>query len=85
VGPLRIGSEHPIALQTMTVSDTRDVKATVEEVLPLCPSSPLLLCPCALVRPLCEPRTDACVKRERAELVGLLEGGKARAFKHPDS
>jgi hypothetical protein len=27
-----IGSEHPIALQTMTTTDTRDVKATVEQV-----------------------------------------------------
>jgi len=33
VGPVKIGSEHPIALQTMTCSDTRDVKATVEEVM----------------------------------------------------
>lgn len=33
VGPVKIGSEHPIALQTMTCSDTRDVKKTVEEVM----------------------------------------------------
>uniref|UniRef100_A0A7S0WSW2 4-hydroxy-3-methylbut-2-en-1-yl diphosphate synthase (ferredoxin), chloroplastic n=1 Tax=Pyramimonas obovata TaxID=1411642 RepID=A0A7S0WSW2_9CHLO len=32
VGNVPIGSEHPIALQTMTTTDTRDVKATVEEV-----------------------------------------------------
>jgi 4-hydroxy-3-methylbut-2-en-1-yl diphosphate synthase IspG/GcpE len=33
VGKVKIGSEHPIALQTMTTSDTRDVKKTVEEVM----------------------------------------------------
>jgi hypothetical protein len=27
-----VGSEHPIALQTMTTTDTRDVEATVEQV-----------------------------------------------------
>mmetsp|Transcript_39010 Transcript_39010/g.65558 ORF Transcript_39010/g.65558 Transcript_39010/m.65558 type:complete len:741 (-) Transcript_39010:78-2300(-) len=32
VGKVPIGSEHPIALQTMTTTDTRDVKATVEQV-----------------------------------------------------
>lgn len=33
VGPVKIGSEHPICLQTMTTNDTRDVKGTVEEVM----------------------------------------------------
>ena len=32
IGPVRVGSEHPIALQTMTTTDTRDVAATVEQV-----------------------------------------------------
>lgn len=32
VGPVRIGSEHKIALQTMTTTDTRDVDATVDQV-----------------------------------------------------
>lgn len=27
-----MGSEHPIALQTMTTTDTRDVEGTVEQV-----------------------------------------------------
>ena len=32
VGPVPVGSQHPIALQTMPTSDTRDVQKTVEEV-----------------------------------------------------
>lgn len=32
IGNVRVGSEHPIALQTMTTTDTRDVSATVEQV-----------------------------------------------------
>lgn len=41
VGNVAIGSEHPIRIQTMTTSDTKDVTATVEEVLyfPFCFSS----------------------------------------------
>ena len=34
VGPVKVGSEHPMALQTMTTTDTRDVEATVEQVPP---------------------------------------------------
>jgi len=33
VGNVKIGSEHPIALQTMTTTDTRDVAKTVEQVM----------------------------------------------------
>ena len=33
VGNVKIGSEHPIVKQTMTTSDTRDVEATVAEVI----------------------------------------------------
>ncbi|KAL6199935.1 hypothetical protein ACLB2K_029717 [Fragaria x ananassa] len=33
VGNVAIGSEHPIRIQTMTTSDTKDVCATVEEVM----------------------------------------------------
>lgn len=33
VGNVAIGSEYPIRIQTMTTSDTKDVAATVEEVL----------------------------------------------------
>lgn len=33
VGNVALGSEHPIRIQTMTTSDTKDVAATVEEVL----------------------------------------------------
>lgn len=44
IGPVKVGSEHPIALQTMTTTDTRDVEKTVEQVgtggQPAC--SPLL-------------------------------------------
>lgn len=32
VGPVNIGSDHKIALQTMTTCDTRDVEGTVAEV-----------------------------------------------------
>ncbi|MQM09920.1 hypothetical protein Taro_042804 [Colocasia esculenta] len=33
VGNVGIGSDHPIRIQTMTTSDTKDVKATVDEVM----------------------------------------------------
>ncbi|GMP98729.1 hypothetical protein CsSME_00046506 [Camellia sinensis var. sinensis] len=33
VGNVAIGSEHPIRVQTMTTTDTKDVDATVEQVL----------------------------------------------------
>jgi 4-hydroxy-3-methylbut-2-en-1-yl diphosphate synthase IspG/GcpE len=29
---VKIGSEHPIALQTMTTTDTRNIQATVDQV-----------------------------------------------------
>ncbi|KAG1675454.1 hypothetical protein FOA52_001753 [Chlamydomonas sp. UWO 241] len=32
IGKVKVGSEHPIALQTMTTTDTRDVEATVAQV-----------------------------------------------------
>jgi len=32
-GPVNIGSDHPITLQTMTTTDTRDVDGTVEQVM----------------------------------------------------
>ena len=32
VGDVALGSEHPIRIQTMTTSDTKDITATVEEV-----------------------------------------------------
>lgn len=33
VGNVAIGSDHPIRIQTMTTTDTKDVAATVEQVL----------------------------------------------------
>ena len=45
VGNVAVGSEHPIRVQTMTTSDTKNVNATVEEVRqsndtnPLCVST----------------------------------------------
>lgn len=33
IGPVPVGSEHPIARQTMTTTNTRDVTATVEQVM----------------------------------------------------
>ncbi len=32
IGHVQVGSEHKIALQTMTTTDTRDVEATVDQV-----------------------------------------------------
>lgn len=37
VGNVALGSEHPIRIQTMTTSDTKDVAKTVEEVHSLSP------------------------------------------------
>ena len=33
VGNVAIGSEHPIRIQTMTTTDTKDVAGTVEQVI----------------------------------------------------
>lgn len=33
VGNVALGSEHPIRIQTMTTTDTKDVASTVEQVL----------------------------------------------------
>lgn len=33
VGNVALGSDHPIRIQTMTTTDTKDVAATVEQVL----------------------------------------------------
>ena len=33
VGNVAIGSEHPIRIQTMTTTDTKDIAGTVEQVL----------------------------------------------------
>ncbi|MCI13014.1 4-hydroxy-3-methylbut-2-en-1-yl diphosphate synthase, partial [Trifolium medium] len=33
VGEVTIGSEHPIRIQTMTTTDTKDVAGTVEQVM----------------------------------------------------
>jgi len=35
VGNVAIGSEHPIRVQTMTTTDTKDVAGTVEQVIQL--------------------------------------------------
>lgn len=32
VGNVALGSDHPIRIQTMTTTDTKDVAATVEQV-----------------------------------------------------
>jgi (E)-4-hydroxy-3-methylbut-2-enyl-diphosphate synthase len=32
IGNVKVGSDHPIALQTMTTTDTRDIEATVDQV-----------------------------------------------------
>ena len=32
VGGVNVGSEHPIRVQTMTTTDTKDVQGTVEQV-----------------------------------------------------
>lgn len=41
VGKVPLGSEHPIAKQTMTTTDTNDVEATVAQVLDLTSFRPL--------------------------------------------
>ena len=41
IGPVKVGSEHKIALQTMTTTDTRDVEGTVDQVRGL-PGAPAL-------------------------------------------
>ena len=33
IGNVKVGSDHPIVKQTMTTSDTRDVNATVNEIM----------------------------------------------------
>lgn len=33
VGHVPLGSDHPIRIQTMTTTDTKDVAATVDQVL----------------------------------------------------
>ena len=32
IGDVAVGSEHPIRVQTMTTTDTKDVDATVDQV-----------------------------------------------------
>ena len=32
IGKVKIGSGHPIAVQTMTKTDTRDFNATIEQI-----------------------------------------------------
>lgn len=44
VGKLQIGSEHPIRIQSMTTSDSRDVEATVSQIIRLADAG------CELVR-----------------------------------
>ena len=33
IGDVAVGSEHPIRVQTMTTTDTKDIQATVDQVL----------------------------------------------------
>jgi hypothetical protein len=42
IGDVGVGSEHPIRVQTMTTTDTKDVKATVEQVYKYTQSNHLL-------------------------------------------
>jgi (E)-4-hydroxy-3-methylbut-2-enyl-diphosphate synthase len=42
IGDVCVGSEHPIRVQTMTTTDTKDVKATVEQVSKSAQSNHLL-------------------------------------------
>ncbi len=42
IGDVCVGSEHPIRVQTMTTTDTKDVKATVEQVYKSAQSNHLL-------------------------------------------
>jgi 4-hydroxy-3-methylbut-2-en-1-yl diphosphate synthase IspG/GcpE len=47
VGNVKIGSAHPIARQTMTTSNTRDVQQSVDQVC-CCRYMPLALCDCSI-------------------------------------
>jgi (E)-4-hydroxy-3-methylbut-2-enyl-diphosphate synthase len=38
IGGVTVGSEHPIRVQTMTTTDTKDVQGTVEQVFILLPT-----------------------------------------------
>jgi hypothetical protein len=38
IGKVKVGSQHRIALQTMTTTDTRNVQATVDQVHPPAPA-----------------------------------------------
>lgn len=49
IGGVPVGSEHPIALQTMTTTDTTNVAATVEQVN----GYPIVLCACNFVISFC--------------------------------
>lgn len=44
VGNVAIGSEHPIRIQTMTTTDTKDVAGTVEQVRQLFFFATILIC-----------------------------------------
>lgn len=39
VGGVTVGSEHPIRVQTMTTTDTKDVNGTVEQVFLIQPTN----------------------------------------------
>jgi len=58
VGPVKIGSEHPIALQTMTTSNTFDVRASVDQVMQVADAG------CDLVRLTVQGKKEAnaCMK-----------------------
>ena len=63
VGALGIGGTNPIRVQTMTISDTQNVKATVDETERLAKAG------CELVRITAPSQKDAeCLKEIRAEL-----------------
>lgn len=53
VGNVAIGSEHPIRIQTMTTTDTKDVAGTVEQVIQLLFCFALITLACGQFTVLC--------------------------------
>jgi (E)-4-hydroxy-3-methylbut-2-enyl-diphosphate synthase len=58
VGPLKIGGDHPILIQSMTISDTRDTESVVREIRSLVDAG------CPLVRLTAPSQLDAENLRE---------------------
>src|ERR1700724_3901664 len=61
VGDVGIGSDHPIAVQSMTTTKTHDVNATLQQIAELTPTG------CDIVRVACPRQEDANALAEIAQ------------------